>query len=460
MHSLWRYRFHLLIFILSFCLLSRFVIDPDLGWHLALGEKFLKTGEVMQGDSFSWTMNGYVFANAYFFYQVMVAALFKLIGYPGMVFIFGAIASLAILIILPRRLNIWQVLLCMLGVSLGVSTLGVRPSTISLFFFCTLLALLGKENFYKGRFAVFWLIFFFLWANFHQGFLAGFLVFAIFMAAKVFSQKRRKTNYITLGLLLVSAVIGFCLIIFNLAVFKTIFWDLTGYSTWLVISEWQSIVSFLPLSLVYLLSGLVFIYLLFRNFKNLKVEWIFLYSVTFMLPFLAVVFTPFWAAAFIHFSLRYVKFKLVLDKLVFLMLNVIIAAVFLALALNFAGEIIESWDFNNRLKIDKYPVAAVEYMKANGLTGGVFNSYPWGGYIDFAAPEIKVFIDGRMTGWRDQRGGYILDDYISILQGKCDVASSYAIGVVLLQKDTKTKCFEGFDGVYQDDVAKVLVKRL
>jgi hypothetical protein len=41
-----------------------------------------------------------------------------------------------------------------------------------------------------------------------------------------------------------------------------------------------------------------------------------------------------------------------------------------------------------------FPVAAVEKARAAGLQGRIFNQFIWGGYLLYAWPEQKVFIDG------------------------------------------------------------------
>ena len=71
----------LLIFLFSFLILTRFYIDPDLGWHLAIGRHFLSTGEIIRTDQFSWTMPGFSWGNSYFAYQIIVAFLFEKLGH-------------------------------------------------------------------------------------------------------------------------------------------------------------------------------------------------------------------------------------------------------------------------------------------------------------------------------------------------------------------------------------------
>ena len=34
-------------------------------------------------------------------------------------------------------------------------------------------------------------------------------------------------------------------------------------------------------------------------------------------------------------------------------------------------------------------------MQEHQLSGRIFNQYVWGGYMEWNAPELKTFIDGR-----------------------------------------------------------------
>ena len=47
-------------------------------------------------------------------------------------------------------------------------------------------------------------------------------------------------------------------------------------------------------------------------------------------------------------------------------------------------------------KVDEqYPTAALQFMQRQHLNGRIFNQYVWGGYMEWNAPELKPFIDGR-----------------------------------------------------------------
>jgi hypothetical protein len=56
------------------------------------------------------------------------------------------------------------------------------------------------------------------------------------------------------------------------------------------------------------------------------------------------------------------------------------------------------------------PVDAVASARAAGLRGRVFSEFGWGGYLAYAWPEQKVFIDGGT----DFYGGPLMRDYGTI----------------------------------------------
>jgi hypothetical protein len=44
---------------------------------------------------------------------------------------------------------------------------------------------------------------------------------------------------------------------------------------------------------------------------------------------------------------------------------------------------------------EQYPRAALEFMQQQHINGRIFNDYGWGGYMEWNAPQLKPFIDGR-----------------------------------------------------------------
>src|SRR3989344_7637210 len=114
----------------------------------------------------------------------------------------------------------------------------------------------------------------------------------------------------------------------------------------------------------------------------------------------------FWSAMFIFISSRFFTFKFP-EKANFLEKMPIyfaLVAAITALFLSFLVRILETESLENRLKKDGYPVEAANFLREKGLTNNVLNDYGWGGYLDWQNPDVKVFIDGRMAGWRLEGG--------------------------------------------------------
>ena len=84
-------------------------------------------------------------------------------------------------------------------------------------------------------------------------------------------------------------------------------------------------------------------------------------------------------------------------------------------------------------KVDEeYPRAALEFMQRQHLNGRVFNQYVWGGYMEWNAPELKPFTDGR-TDIFVYNGAF--DDYLKAgsIQTPLEILDKYRIDYVLLQ---------------------------
>lgn len=415
---------------------------------------------MINSDQFSWTMEGYKWGNPYFAYQVVVALLFENLGHVVSALIFGIMGSVAVLVLAGMRLNFWRSLVIILGVGLAIVNLGLRPHTFSFLFFAILLFLLKRE-FFKQKVAVlFWFIFFILWANFHQGFVVGLVIFGSFLVIDFFWRRfgNKKADLSLRVWCLFSAVLGTVLTPLNLRLWETIIFDLSGPKTWLAISEWQPVVIFFPINLLFGLSGVIFIFIFIRKFREIGPVWALLSAFLFMLPFLAANFVFYWAAVFIVVVSRHFDWGDKLGKSLVLRLPLIFAlgAVVTSLVLSFVSNFLVSLDLGERLRRDGYPVDASNFLKNKLANERLFNNYAWGGYIVWQMPEARVFIDGRMTGWKKAGGGYILSDYLEILGGRCDLVEGYKIKLVLLEKDMESKCFYGWQIVYEDAVAKVL----
>lgn len=452
----------ILISLFAFVILTRFQIDPDLGWHLAIGKKFIEFGEIIRGDQFTWTMPGYLWGNSYFLYQILVAFLFKNFGWVASVFFFGAVVALSVLMILPKKINLWAFLIVGLSSVVAFGNVGVRAHNLDWPFFGLLLLLIYKKRFRERIFIPFWFLFFSLWANIHVGFAFGLLIFLLMLVLDFAEHlgKGALGQFWTYFLAGVFALLGTFLTPFHFLMWKSIIFDSAGLVGWSNIYALQSTAIFFPQGLFLAFSGLLFVYMLRFGSKKIEVAWLLVSGFVFLLAFFVTDFAYVWSIIFIFLGTRFfdLKLKLFMGRLEKIFISAITFLVCLALLLNFFVNYLESRTLAARFFLDGYPVSAVNFLVREKLFVGLFNEYSWGGYIDWQAPELKVFIDGRLAGWKKADGRPILSDYLDILRGRCEVLKNYDIRVVLIKKDVKTDCFSGFSESYSDSVSKVLVK--
>ncbi len=99
------------------------------------------------------------------------------------------------------------------------------------------------------------------------------------------------------------------------------------------------------------------------------------------------------------------------------------------------GRIGETRFLPDRLDASEFPVAAVDRARASGLSGRIYNEFHWGGYILFAWPEQKVFIDGQT----DFYGEALLRDYAAVRElapGWRDILDRWRIQIVMVPSQT------------------------
>jgi len=108
------------------------------------------------------------------------------------------------------------------------------------------------------------------------------------------------------------------------------------------------------------------------------------------------------------------------------------------------------------------PRAAIEFVRRAGITGNVFNSYMFGGYLIFSG--IPTFIDGRIPPYSDD---FVRRTFEAIKLADIDdsfrLLNEYNVNWVILRPAealTKALARSGFwNEVYSDKYAVVFVRR-
>jgi hypothetical protein len=126
---------------------------------------------------------------------------------------------------------------------------------------------------------------------------------------------------------------------------------------------------------------------------------------------------------------------------------------------------VRSTDFTTR-GLDRaisgeYPVDAVNFLRRNPVGGPLYNSFDWGGFLIFYMPQYPVSIDGRT----DLYGDAMDEHYYSTQEADASYVDDPVLneaGVVLLKKKlpiaTRLLLDRRFRLVYSDDLAVVFAR--
>jgi hypothetical protein len=83
-------------------------------------------------------------------------------------------------------------------------------------------------------------------------------------------------------------------------------------------------------------------------------------------------------------------------------------------------------------QMERFPVELAEFLNKTPPPGNMFNSYDWGGYLMFAAPNVPVYVDGRTDLYDD----VFLRQYLEIVlirDGWQEALGAQHIGFVAIE---------------------------
>jgi hypothetical protein len=454
---------------------SRFS-DPDLWYHLKIGEIIWTTHNIPRVDVFSFTAYGHPWMAQEWLSQVIIYVTYKLGGYTGLMLWLSVVPSLLIIGA--------YALCCLYSRNSKVSFLGglivwlcstvglaVRPHLIGyLLLICELLILhLGRTR--DSRW--FWALppLFALWINCHGSFFFGLVVLAVMLSCSFLEvqwglivsprwEKRQRNTLAIASVLSLAALtinpIGLKLALNPLAAMGKLPLNLTQVQEWLppqfdtgrgfCLLAVTGLIVLVPLlrRIELTIQELLLTVLVF-GFAILHERMVFLFGIL-AAPTLCRVLADLWD-----------RYEPEHDHPI---LNGILILVSLFAVI---------WAFPSRHSIDLQvrngnPVKALEYIKRSGLPGRMLNEYVYGGYLIWAAPEHKVFIDGR--GDIFELAGVLTDygDFVRVYANPRIVLDKYRINFCLLSSQDPVSqvlpLLPEWKLVYSDNLAKVFARQM
>ena len=459
--------------VIAVCTVSNRFNDPDLWFHLKLGQVVWNTHSIPSTDTFSFTASGHSWTAHEWLAELGMYAVYHLGGYSGLMLAFSILASLLfVLVYVLCYQYCGSSLVAFMG---GVCAwffatvgLSIRPLLVGHIFL--VLELIVLESAWRGRRRLLWLLppLFAVWVNCHGSYFFGMGVLFVYwvcsfangrwglVVAEPWDRKGRKllsAILILCGVALCVNPVGVHLLLYPLNV---AFQQSTGIN---VVEEWQppDLRSTRAIGMILALVAVLLIPLLRRSELRLR---------ELLLMAMAL------ALATQHVRVLFV-FGIVVSPILCRLLAPLlgrdsqrehpIANALLMFAFLSAIVSVFPSPAGIQQQIRKTsPVGAVDYVRRAGLAGPMLNEYVFGDYLIWALPEHKVFIDGRGDVY-DWTGVFPeFARWATLAEDPDILLNKYRIRFCLLSKDSPMARvlphLAGWKKVYSDDVATVFVR--
>lgn len=476
----------------------RETVDPDMWWHLRTGEAILRDG-LPQHDIFSFTVPHHSWVTHEWLSQVIMWLVYRVGGLPGLM-VWGAVLVVATFAILlaaaltaSRRSGVSQpkqvylpAFFVLWGAIASSVVWGARPQMWNVLLGAAFVWLLEQVRVRgrKGKYG-WWLVgLTAVWSNLHSGYLFGVVLLAAFTVSEAAQRWWQPDNgalldwptlrwlgRVTLGCFLAAALNPN-----TTAIWFYPFATLGSGAMQRYIQEWQpptlGAVEFAPFFVLLVLVLL----LLQRDGRRRDAA---------VVSRVTVFVAPFWSDGVLvlgtavaslgsarHIPLFVLVAVPVLARLVvwsvergedrpvwgvgvrrWLNGGIVVAVVVVAglwTAVKMVG--------NEAAIAERYPVAAVDFLQAQGLVRG-YNSYNWGGYLIWR--EVPVFVDGRA----DVYGDPFLRLYRQTFEGQVGwerPLDDYAVQYVLIERDVVLAQLLAanprWTEAYRDDLAQIFTR--
>lgn len=459
----------------SFSLAKDTLLDPDMWWHMAVGQRILATHALPWTDTYSSTVSGAPWIAYEWLGEVAISAAAAMAGlWSAALLLVGLSGLLVLLLYHYATLKCGDSKAAFAACAILIPVLGafftLRPQLFGAIFL--VLTLIILERFRRGQDRALWFLppLFLVWVNTHGSFVFGFLVLGIgwlggqfqFSSGGLFSERWTKRQSVQLLLsILASALVllltpyGTRLAAYPLTMALTQPVNVTTIREWLPLGTEIFVGKYaVALLLLFFLATLVarprfrLDGLLLAMFGAVAA----CLHVRFLLLF-AIFLVPLFAELFARWIPRY---RADLDRPAFnaiLIALIVVGVAFL---------------FPSRRALDEqvgaeYPRSALQYLTDHPTPGKLLNEYGWGGYLIWAAPGRNlVFVDGRADLY--EYGG-VLADYMSIARldpGAMQLLDKYDVRACLIRQNaplgTALSATHEWERVYQDQLAAVYVR--
>ena len=460
-----------MLFVLMFALATRVPADTDTWWHLRSGQLILNTHAVPYTDPFSLTKAGQPWIDQSWLAQIVMWLMYQIAGNAGLALFVSILATIGMAFTYAASPGnrYLRAFLLILSASTAAVFWSARPQMFSFALSGAVLWIIYTWK--RGEADRLWALPFImaLWVNLHSGFAIGLIFLGCAIGGELFNRQPWPR---TRKLILVTAVSVAALLINPYTVQMLIYPFQTAGIGALeqYIQEWSSpnfhARETWPL-LIMLFGTLAAV-----GFSKRGWDWTDL-ALTSVTAVLALV----WERNFAVFAVAAVPtlclhLQTIISRLVpasesslptqrrpsmlntGILLVIIVAALFKVALVIAPGEI-------GQVQQEALPVRAAAWLNQNNPPGPMFNSYNWGGYLMFAAPQYPVFVDGRT----DLYGSAVLDQWRVAYSGGDwqPLFQQWGIRLVVIEQDNLLAAILRHDPnwqeAYTDKQASIFIKK-
>jgi len=448
--------------------------DPDVWWHLAVGEEILATGQWPTQDTYSYTAAGNEWIAYEWLGEVALAQVASWGGFTSLTIFLILLCSLFLLLVYRYAYLVTghskaAFLATALVWPLSAVVYTLRPQLLGYVFLT--LTLVCLESFRRGGRKAIWALplVFLVWVNTHGTFIFGLFLLGWFWLSSLVRFERGGLKSEPLApkdrRLLLAVLVACVLVLFltpygaRIAAypFQMALLQPTNFAN---IVEWQPVPFELVLGKYFLLLLLAFLGLqlvrpaTFRLFDT-GLFFLTLYMACVhrrFLVFFAIAFAPLLATQLSAWLTPYQQAR---DKYA---LNVAL----LLLALIGMVGYFPGPEKMEEVVAKRFPRDAVAYLQENPVPGPMLNHYAFGGYLIWARrPHPQVFVDGRVDFY--EYSG-VFGDYLNITRlapNTLFLLRKYKVQACLLERSAPLATFLAalpeWEQVFSDEVSVVYV---
>lgn len=452
-----------------------FAVDPDLWWHIKNGQNILGTHHWPTSDPFSFTVANTPWLSYEWLGDVLLGLAQRfggLQGLDGLLILLGSAIMLALYGYASLRSGNSKAGFVTVAVlyALVTPSFTLRPQMFGYLFI--ILGLIAVERFRQGHTRSLWALppLFLVWINTHGSWIIGLGMLTVFLLCGIrafrlggiTSCRWNQTQRMQLELCLL-----LCLAVIPVTPYGT---RLAAYPFTVAsalpvniaqVLEWQPMPFNLPGGKLFLVLLLGFFLLQMALQFTCRLDELALFiggTVMACLHFrFVLLFVPFFSILLVTVLARWIpSYDPRKDRRV---LNATLMVAVMACVV---------WFFPTRAELRaaisrRFPVRAVDYLRQHAVPRPLYNTYGYGGYLIWALPERKVFIDGR--GDLYELGG-AFSDYLEIATlrpAAFAVLRFYGIRSCLLERSeplaTVLAADPDWQQEYSDEVSVLFVKR-